>query len=235
MSKPGIGVSRIYLPFRLNLAPFHIDPIWQAGKTRCVNDLLVESVTIHGKGPFSFKLEGGKCLGISGPSGAGKSLLLRAIADIEPHPGTVSLNGVEYRAITGPAWRKRVAMLPSDPLWWHPTIGDHFDTAAGLPWVRALGFDKDVFNWPVTRLSSGERQRLGLARTISRKPSALLLDEPTANLDEARVELVETAIATYQRDKNAPIVWVSHNKDQLTRVADDLITIQGLCSPYESK
>ena len=190
-----------------------------------MNDLIIESVAIHGKGKFSFSLEGGKCLGISGPSGAGKSLLLRAIADIEPHEGRVSLNNIDQCSITGPTWRKQVALLPSEPLWWHPAVGDHFDTVAGLPWIQAMGFNEDVFNWPITRLSSGERQRLGLARIISRKPSALLLDEPTANLDDDRVELVEKAVATYRTEKNAPVIWVSHNKEQLRRTANDLMTI----------
>ncbi|MDH3561118.1 MAG: ATP-binding cassette domain-containing protein, partial [Gammaproteobacteria bacterium] len=59
-------------------------------------------------GPVSLAVDAGECLGISGSSGTGKSLLLRAVADLDPHDGEVVLEGVRCNDITPVQWRTRV-------------------------------------------------------------------------------------------------------------------------------
>ncbi len=59
-----------------------------------------------GLGPVDLTLAAGECVALSGPSGAGKSLLLRAIADLDPSDGEVSLDGTAREAIPAPAWRR---------------------------------------------------------------------------------------------------------------------------------
>lgn len=71
-----------------------------------------------------------------------------------------------------------------------------------------------------TRASTGERQRLALLRLLSNRPEALLLDEPTAALDPKNVAAVETLVADYRREHQVPVLWVSHDPEQIARVAN---------------
>lgn len=72
----------------------------------------------------------------------------------------------------------------------------------------------------ISRLSSGEKQRLALARALMNQPRVLLLDEPTASLDPVATAAVEQLVADYRRDTNATVLWVSHDAQQAGRVGD---------------
>src|ERR1700687_3706792 len=76
--------------------------------------------------PASFSLSAGEALAVRGPSGAGKTLLLRAVADLDPNEGLVTLNGRERSTIAGPAWRRLGGYVPADPGWWAATVRAHF-------------------------------------------------------------------------------------------------------------
>ena len=73
--------------------------------------------------PLSFSLAAGEGIAVKGPSGAGKTLLLRAIADLDPHQGLVILEGRDRSTIPGPEWRRMVGYVPSEPGWWAETVG----------------------------------------------------------------------------------------------------------------
>jgi ABC-type iron transport system FetAB ATPase subunit len=187
--------------------------------------LLVESITTHKLGPYSLNIYTGECVSLSGPSGSGKSLLLRAIADLDTHTGHVLLDGNQCKNFPAPLWRKKVCLLPADSQWWHDDVGPHFtaqDTTASLsdtcPYIEPLGFDQKVLGWQISRLSSGERQRLALARVLMNQPEVLLLDEPTASLDPNSIRTVEQLVDKYQRDTGAAVLWVSHDAEQRARV-----------------
>src|SRR6516225_11685091 len=117
--------------------------------------------------PASLSLSAGECIADRGPSGAGKTLLLRAIADLDPNEGLVTLNGRDRSTIEGPEWRRLVGYLPAEPGWWANTVGEHFTNWAEAAVVaRALGFTEDSEDWPIARLSTGERLRLALVRAM---------------------------------------------------------------------
>ncbi len=86
--------------------------------------------------------------------------------------------------------------------------------------LEMLGFTPDVLDWQVARLSSGERQRLALLRAVARGPRALLLDEPTANLDGVTIRRVEAWLVERIRARGWPTLWVAHDTGQIARVAD---------------
>jgi len=159
-----------------------------------------------------------QCVSLTGPSGSGKTLMLRAVADLDPHEGDLFLDDIECAGIPAPVWRRQVGMLPAESLWWFDTVGEHFP-AIDEGRLAMLGFDKDVTAWQVSRLSTGERQRLALARLLCNGPKALLLDEPTASLDSANRSRVEQLIASYMKEADAPVIWVSHDPEQAGRVA----------------
>jgi phosphate-transporting ATPase len=154
-------------------------------------------------------------------------LLLRAIADLDPSEGLVTLNGRDRSTIAGPEWRRLVGYVPAEPGWWADTVGEHFgEWTATLAFVRDLGFPEDTKAWPIARLSTGERLRLALVRALMVRPKVLLLDEPTAALDAASVAAVEALIGMRVRAGLA-VLWVTHDAGQAKRVAHRLLVVVG--------
>lgn len=186
--------------------------------------LNVEALRCDGLGPIDLTVAAGECVCLSGPSGAGKTRLLRAIADLDPHAGAVSLDGVDATRMAAPAWRRAVALLPADSRWWGERVAEHFPRGA-QPDPAQVGLPQDALHWSVERLSSGERQRLALLRVLANQPKVLLLDEPTANLDAANSERIEALIAEYKSTHAAAVIWVSHDAQQIARVADRRLLI----------
>ena len=199
--------------------------------TGVAGGLAVCELARPGLEPVSFSIPPGECLAVSGPSGAGKSLLLRAIADLDPSVGSVRLNGADRDAMPAPRWRRRVAYVPTEPGWWADGVADHFsDWHAARIWVTALGLPEGCGDWPVQRLSTGERQRLGLARALAIGPDVLLLDEPTSALDPEATAAVETTIERYRSETAAAVLWVTHDREQAGRIAARRLTIEnGRC------
>jgi len=117
-------------------------------------------------------------------------------------------------------WRRTVALLPAESAWWLDQVAPHFRDFAALPgdWLTDMGFGPEVGEWQVSRLSSGEKQRLALLRVLENRPRALLLDEPTATLDGANVEKMEGLLLAYAREHGVPLLWVSHDPAQLARL-----------------
>jgi ABC-type iron transport system FetAB ATPase subunit len=179
--------------------------------------LRLEDLKIPDVEPISLTVASGECVGLSGESGSGKTRLLRAIADMDEHGGQVYENDVAQDQVRAHEWRRRVALLPAESQWWFDTIEEHFD--AHDEHIQALGFESDVMNWHISRCSSGEKQRLSVLRMLSNCPRVLLLDEPTANLDENNAARVEELVKKYLARHNAIAIWVSHDESQLRRVA----------------
>ncbi|MFJ8222948.1 ribosomal protection-like ABC-F family protein [Streptomyces griseus] len=155
--------------------------------------------------PIDLTVRAGEHLLITGDNGAGKTTLLRVLAgELTPDRGHV-------------VGRGRIGFLPQDP-----APGSAQETllaayARGLTGepeehaerLLALGlFDRARLSVPVARLSTGQRQRLALARLVSRPADVLLLDEPTNHLSPALAEELETALAGFA----GTVVLVSHDR-----------------------
>ena len=186
--------------------------------------LQITALRCHDLGPFEFTVQTGERMVISGPSGAGKSLLLRAIADLDPHQGDIYLDDKACRTFTPTAWRKTVGLLPAESQWWYEMVEEHF-THVEPAWFVKLGFDLAILKRHINGLSTGERQRLALLRLLANKPSVLLLDEISANLDNENAERMEELIQFYQQQQQAAIIWISHSKQQIARIATQHFTL----------
>lgn len=186
----------------------------------CVPGLSVQQLE-----PLDRTLREKEITGLNGPSGSGKSLLLRAIADLDPSVGDIFLGKQSRLSMKAHEWRKRVCYLPTESAWWFETVGEHFPVS-DADYLQKLGFEDDVLSWKVSRLSSGEKQRLALARCLCRFPEVLLLDEPTASLDESRTHAVEDVVSRYSISRSVPVLWVSHDRNQLQRIAQCVLEIQ---------
>nr|WP_299244457.1 ATP-binding cassette domain-containing protein [uncultured Halomonas sp.] len=188
--------------------------------------LILEQLSIGELLPLDLSIAPGEILCLSGASGSGKSRLLRAVADLEPHSGDVWLGEQAQSSMAGHLWRRGVMLVPAESHWWADSVGEHFVDEPAISDIETLGFEHAVLAWQVSRLSSGEKQRLALLRTLCREPSALLLDEPTANLDEANVRRVEAWLAARIRQRGSPVIWVAHDSAQIARVADRHLRIE---------
>jgi ABC-type multidrug transport system ATPase subunit len=170
-------------------------------------------------GPVDLTIERGTCVSVMGQSGSGKSVLLRMIADLDPHDGDAFLDGRACSRMPAPDWRRRVTYVAAESGWWDESVGAHFavgtDFATLLP---SVGLSAEASGWPVARLSTGERQRLALLRALSPDNRVLLLDEPTSGLDEASVALVE-AVLRERLARGTAILLVTHDPDQAARMA----------------
>jgi len=171
-------------------------------------------------GPFTLDLARGECLAITGLSGAGKSLFLRMVADLDPSQGDVFLDGTERHTMPATTWRRRVVYSAAEPGWWHENVADHFRGDA-LRFARdlapELGLAPGLLNAPIVRLSTGERQRIALIRTLSLAPPALLLDEPTGALDQESTERVEELLRG-RLAAGVTIAMVTHSAAQAERL-----------------
>ncbi len=192
-----------------------------------LTDLLLENLSVGTLSSVSLAVPNGQVVCLSGPSGSGKSRLLRAVADLEPHGGRVSLAGTDQQDIPAHQWRRRVVMVPADSQWWFDEVAGHFPTDARTQLPSALGFPAEVMSWSISRLSSGERQRLALWRALVLHPDVLLLDEPTANLDNTTTEMIETWLLDEIRRRRIAVLWVAHDPGQIQRVADAHYRIHG--------
>ena len=189
--------------------------------------LSVEGLQRPGLAPVILRINGGECLGLSGPSGAGKTLLLRAIADLDENSGEVRCAGVARSDVPAPAWRRRVAYLAANAGWWAESVGEHFDEPSDLAGLLPrLDLPEAVLEWPVARLSTGERQRLALLRTLLPEPEVLLLDEPTSGLDPDAVAAVESLLLE-RLAAGVAILLISHSAEQLGRLAGRRLRLEG--------
>lgn len=190
--------------------------------------LKLDNFSVLNVEPFNYTIEK-EIVCLTGASGTGKSVLLRAIADLILHKGEAFLDGQKSSAIKASKWRQQVGLLAAESAWWFDSIGEHFSQSeekfSDETLIEKLNLPVECFSWQVSRCSTGEKQRLALARLLENQPSVLLLDEPTASLDPDSVDAVENIILEYSKQQHAPVIWVSHDPKQVARVADRQLEI----------
>ena len=181
--------------------------------------LRIRGLTRPGLEPFDFDLPPGEAVAMFGPSGAGKTLLLRAIADLDPNDGPCALGDKLRDDMPAPDWRRLVSYMAAEPGWWGDRVGDHFaDADAGRKLLPPLKLPEDAMGWTLARLSTGEKQRLALARVLERAPRVMLLDEPTSGLDADTTRAVEAVLSARLGD-GAALLFVTHDIEQGKRLA----------------
>lgn len=185
--------------------------------------LRVERLRIGNLPPLSFEVANGECLSVEGPSGSGKTRLLRALADLDPCQGHIFVDGAERREMPATRWRQLVRFSAAEPAWWTDTVREGLpaDAQSGARIQRlmaGLALTPILLDMPISQLSTGERQRFALIRSLLDEPRVLLLDEPTAALDAASAALVEELIR-YQLLAGRSVVLASHDTGLSARLA----------------
>jgi len=192
--------------------------------------LTIQELCFLDNGPYSLSITPGECVGLTGISGVGKTQFLRAVADIIPHQGSLALDGVECNSIAPYEWRKQLSMLPAESRWWYDIVRQHFPEdymqEFGFKWLKVLGFPDDVMEWQISRLSTGEKQRLSLLRAMINQPRMLLLDEPTSSLDHYHTTELEKFLFQCRQQQQIGLIWISHDLEQLRRVSDRIYSLE---------
>ena len=109
-----------------------------------MTDLVLKNLCVGTLSNVSLTVPGGQVVCLSGPSGSGKSRLLRAVADLEPHGGTVSVADTCQEDLPAHQWRSRVVMVPADSQWGFDGVGGHFPGHVKAELPSALGFPPEV-------------------------------------------------------------------------------------------
>ena len=198
-----------------------------------ITGLVVERVGVEQPGrsvvapaDVSFEVRPGEVVAVTGPSGAGKTTLLQVILGmVAPTTGRVLLIGgdgscLDVGTLDAEAWRARVAWVPQAPFLFAGTVADNVrlgapaasDAAvdAALAAVGLGGIDgRTELGERGRGLSSGQRRRVGIARALVRETPILLLDEPTAGLDEVAEARVMDAVRG-AAGHGAAVVLVAH-------------------------
>ncbi len=180
--------------------------------------LQADNIRAENFGPISLSIQHNEKILLTGPSGSGKSRLLKMLADIDPHEGDLFFEGINSSQIVPAEWRRKISFIPADSAWWGETVKEHFFEQPESHWWESFNLSPSCLQWQVDRLSSGEKQRLGLLRACALKPKILLLDEPTSNLDQDNVLRIESFIKNYCQRYNAAYIWVSHDNEQIKRL-----------------
>jgi len=180
----------------------------------------------------------GETLSVVGPNGAGKSTLLLAVARLLPwQTGEVRFRGTPLSRANELAYRRRIGMVMSDPLLLSTSV--FANVAAGLRFRGTPGREvrERVGEWlerlrvghltdrPARQISSGEAQRVSLARALVLEPDLLLLDEPFASVDVAvRAQLLDDLEALLATTAVTCIV-VTHDLDEAVRLGDRMAVL----------
>ncbi|HET6710047.1 thiol reductant ABC exporter subunit CydD [Amycolatopsis sp.] len=189
-------------------------------------ELRVSSLRVARRGGFapdgeSLTVRPGETVWLRAPSGGGKSTTLSALLGFVPaHDGTITIGSTNLADADLARWREQVAWVPQSPVFAGGTVREEVGSDAVLAELGLAGLE----DRPVAQLSLGQRQRVAVARALQRVRNGawlLLLDEPTAHLDEANARLVLDAV---QRavDNGAAAIIAAHERTAAVDLPSDV-------------
>jgi putative ABC transport system ATP-binding protein len=183
-------------------------------------------------------LPGGKVTCIVGESGSGKTTLLRLLNKmISPDTGEIYYHNTPLSSIPSVELRRAVVMLPQVPAIFPGTIGDNL--LAGLRFSEKLPATTDELTKILSlvhlrkelsndaeKLSGGEKQRLALGRVLLLEPEVMLLDEPSAALDEETEQIIIDSLVNFTKSNNKTLIMVTHSKNIAKNYAEQLVEVR---------
>ena len=183
---------------------------------------------------ISFKVNKNEIVGILGPNGCGKTTTIGMILGLlKPSKGKVLINGVEIEKNRVDLLEKINFISPYIELPKKLTVKQNLEIYGRLYDIKNLKKKieylseklrlSDMINKITGELSSGQKNRVSLAKSIINDPSVILLDEPTASLDPETGDYVRTFLEEYQKEKGASILLASHNMTEVERLCSSVL------------
>ena len=186
---------------------------------------------------ISFNVFKNQIIGILGPNGCGKTTTIGMILGLlKPSSGKVLINGINIE-------NQRVEILdqlnfisPYIELPKKLTVKQNLEVYGRLYDVKNLSEKikylserlrlNQIINKITGELSSGQKNRVSLAKSIINEPKVLLLDEPTASLDPETGDFVRSFLEDYQKEKEASILLASHNMAEVERLCSNVLMMR---------
>ena len=183
---------------------------------------------------INFKINENEIVGLLGPNGCGKTTTIGMILGLlKPSNGKVLINGIEIE-------KKRVDLLnylnfisPYIELPKKLTVKQNLEVYGRLYDIKNLKKKiemlteklrlSEIINKITGELSSGQKNRVSLAKSIINNPTVLLLDEPTASLDPETGDFVRSFLESYQKENKASILLASHNMSEVERLCSSVL------------
>ena len=186
---------------------------------------------------ISFEIQENQIIGLLGPNGSGKTTTIGMILGLlKPSSGEVLINGLKLEENQIEILHKINFISPYIELPKKLTVKQNLIVYGKLYSVKKINDKIDylvsklrlenLLNRVTGELSSGQKNRISLAKAIINDPSVLLLDEPTASLDPETGDFVRTFLENYKREKKVSILLASHNMDEVTRLCTSIMMMK---------
>ncbi len=173
---------------------------------------------------------------LMGPNGCGKSTFLRICALLEkPDSGQLSFFSGEYPHRLDLPLRRRITLVLARTGVFNTTVFKNVAYGLSIRGMQHDAMERRVMdalsfvglqqkkNQRALTLSSGETQRLGIARALVINPEILFLDEPTASVDQENTGIIESIISSMKKDGRTTVIMTTHDREQAERLADVLL------------
>ena len=184
----------------------------------------------------AFTVPAGGVTALTGPSGSGKTSVLRAVAGLDRHPGTIRFGDEVWQDARRfvAAHRRRVGYVAQGPsLLPHLTVAANLAYAARRAGPGPFGRDEVIARTGIAALlarrpadlSGGEAQRAAIARALLGQPRLLLMDEPLSGLDAAAREALIGALEAVLGAGALPVLYVTHDAAEAARLATTTVRL----------
>ena len=187
---------------------------------------------------ISFKINENEIVGLLGPNGCGKTTTIGMILGLlKPSSGKVLINGMDIEKNKISLLHKMNFISPYIELPKKLTVRQNLVVYGKLYNVRNLNEQIDYLSNKLRlnkllknvtgELSSGQKNRVSLAKALINNPAVLLLDEPTASLDPETGDFVRTFLESYKKENKISVLLASHNMDEVKRLCNSVLMMKG--------
>ena len=187
---------------------------------------------------INFKINENEIVGLLGPNGCGKTTTIGMMLGLlKPTSGKVLINGMDIEKNKISLLHKMNFISPYIELPKKLTVRQNLVVYGKLYNVNNLNEQIDYLSNKLRlnklldnitgELSSGQKNRVSLAKALINNPSVLLLDEPTASLDPETGDFVRTFLENYKKEKKISVLLASHNMDEVKRLCNSILMMKG--------